>query len=316
MPTDAIRRVSRWFFGLAAVTWVLIAFGALVRAKKAGLACPDWPLCFGEVVPDVRLQGVIYEFGHRVLAGLVALAFVGGAVALAKTAAWPKLKTLVFIAGGVLLTQIVFGGLTVLIVHKSSGDPRPETWPVATHLVLGNTFAALGLLIALRLRHLADGEPLPSGEPPPKPATVLRRLWSLSLLAQFVLGGLIAGNIGGLICTEWPSCRGGDWFPSGDYLTVLQVAHRLNAYALLAVGLALAGLSRRSGELGQTARVLGWLVLAQATLGAVNVLSYLHVAVTTAHSLGAALLFSTTMALEWQFGRWKRAGQALATTGA
>jgi heme A synthase len=42
-------RVLGWgFAGLAAASFVLIVLGALVRAHGAGLACPDWPLCFGE----------------------------------------------------------------------------------------------------------------------------------------------------------------------------------------------------------------------------------------------------------------------------
>jgi hypothetical protein len=45
--------------------------GALVRAHEAGLACPDWPLCFGELVPRFDLK-VAFEYGHRVTAGAVA----------------------------------------------------------------------------------------------------------------------------------------------------------------------------------------------------------------------------------------------------
>ena len=44
------------FAGLAALTFGLIVLGALVRAHGAGLACPDWPLCFGEFVPELDLK--------------------------------------------------------------------------------------------------------------------------------------------------------------------------------------------------------------------------------------------------------------------
>ena len=58
------------FVGLAAVTYVLIVLGALVRAHGAGLSCPDWPLCFGEVIPEFDFK-IAFEWGHRVLAGSV-----------------------------------------------------------------------------------------------------------------------------------------------------------------------------------------------------------------------------------------------------
>ena len=62
--------------GLVALTSMLIVLGALVRANGAGLACPDWPLCFGQAVPEFDLK-VAFEWSHRVLAGGVGLVFLG-----------------------------------------------------------------------------------------------------------------------------------------------------------------------------------------------------------------------------------------------
>ena len=52
---------------VAGLTFCLIVVGALVRANDAGLACPDWPLCYGEFVPTFDLK-VAFEWGHRVFA--------------------------------------------------------------------------------------------------------------------------------------------------------------------------------------------------------------------------------------------------------
>ena len=68
------RRLAAGFAALLGLTWALIVLGALVRAHAAGLACPDWPLCFGELVPRFDLK-VAFEWGHRVTAGAVSLAF-------------------------------------------------------------------------------------------------------------------------------------------------------------------------------------------------------------------------------------------------
>ena len=66
--TRNARRLAGGLGLLAGVTYVLIVFGALVRAHGAGLACPDWPLCFGEWVPEFDFR-IAFEWGHRALAG-------------------------------------------------------------------------------------------------------------------------------------------------------------------------------------------------------------------------------------------------------
>jgi cytochrome c oxidase assembly protein subunit 15 len=55
--------------------YLLILLGGYVGASAAGLACPDWPLCRGRILPPA-LPGVHVHFTHRVLAlaGLVLLA--------------------------------------------------------------------------------------------------------------------------------------------------------------------------------------------------------------------------------------------------
>ena len=77
MPSAS--RTSKTFLLLTVFTWAQIAFGALVRAKQAGLSCPDWPLCHGALVPNLKLTGVVYEYGHRLLAAVVSALYLLGA---------------------------------------------------------------------------------------------------------------------------------------------------------------------------------------------------------------------------------------------
>ena len=60
---------SRTFQGVSVVTalsiYVLIVLGGLVASTDSGLACPDWPLCNGQVLPNLTIN-VLIEFTHRV----------------------------------------------------------------------------------------------------------------------------------------------------------------------------------------------------------------------------------------------------------
>jgi hypothetical protein len=52
-PIVLIRRIA---FGIAIATWVVMAIGSATRVMNAGLACPDWPLCYGSVLPAEQMN--------------------------------------------------------------------------------------------------------------------------------------------------------------------------------------------------------------------------------------------------------------------
>src|SRR5712691_13134211 len=66
----------RAYRGLAVATavsaYLLILLGGLVRITGAGLACPDWPLCRGRVIPPPDSL-VLIEWSHRFVASIVGL---------------------------------------------------------------------------------------------------------------------------------------------------------------------------------------------------------------------------------------------------
>ena len=51
----------------AVATYLLILVGGLVHGTGSSLACPDWPTCYGSLVPKME-GGVAVEHGHRLAA--------------------------------------------------------------------------------------------------------------------------------------------------------------------------------------------------------------------------------------------------------
>ncbi|MCP4805427.1 MAG: heme A synthase [Proteobacteria bacterium] len=268
---------------MTVLTYVLVVFGAVVRLKGAGLSCPDWPLCYGELVPSMEF-GVLFEVGHRYVASAVSLGLVAltGAMWMVDGAR-ERIGKLVVVAWVVLVVQIVLGGLTVLQLLAS--------WTVTSHLLCGNAFALILAVISLRL---FDTGSVTERAPASTPLRVAIGATAVLLVAQMALGGLVASNFAGLACVEWPACVGTDWFPTFAGPVGLHVTHRLTAYSLVAAFIAVAWLARGHDRLAHLSVVGLVLVFAQVALGVANVLLRLPAEVSAGHSLVAALLCMTT----------------------
>lgn len=275
------RRLGAGFLALVAATFGLIVLGALVRAHGAGLACPDWPLCFGELVPRFDFH-IAFEWGHRAVAGTLSLAFAAlSFLTLREPALRECVGAWVWAAVAILALQVVLGGLTVLHLLAA--------WTVTSHLVTGNAFAATLLSIALRLRALARGDVAPAEATPPA-LRALVAAGGVLLVLQLVLGGLVSSQYAGLACPDWPSCADGVFFPSLDGVMGLQIAHRMNGYALAATLLATAFAARGAPTLARPTALAAMVVLLQIALGVANVWLRVPVEITALHSAGAAAL--------------------------
>jgi cytochrome c oxidase assembly protein subunit 15 len=276
------RRLARAAGALVALTTCLMVLGALVRAHGAGLACPDWPLCFGELVPRFDFH-VAFEYGHRVLAGSVALLFTGLAAAVLRDPRLrPHLLRPTATAAGLLALQVVLGGLTVLHLLAA--------WTVTAHLLVANAFNATLLVVVLRLRERAGPPAAALPEAARTPARRPLRAAAGLLALQLALGGLVSSTYAGLACPAWPACSEGAWFPSFAGSVGLHLAHRWNAYLLLAALAGAAWTARGAAATGRLATLALALALAQTAVGVANVLLRIPVEVTGLHTLLAALL--------------------------
>ncbi|HIL80275.1 MAG TPA: hypothetical protein EYG54_03305 [Myxococcales bacterium] len=278
------RSLGFGFLGLAGVTYILVVLGALVRANGAGLACPDWPLCFGELVPRFDMK-IAFEWGHRALAGSVGLAFLAlSGLTLRRRELRRPMWLALLVTALLLAVQIVLGGLTVLELLAS--------WTVTSHLVTGNAFALALVLLARKL--LDFDSTRPAGVAPA--TNTLRILATVAgglLTTQIVLGGLVSSNYAGLVCPDWPTCMNGEYFPTWSGIQGLHLFHRSVGYACL-IGIIAAAVGSRSHSPSRpwlmTAAVIS---LCQVAVGIANVLLRLPVEITGLHSALAAGLICT-----------------------
>lgn len=71
---QAQTQIRRLIWKTAFATLLLMAVGSATRVMNAGLACPDWPLCYGQLVPTQQMNlQVFLEWFHRLDAGLIGL---------------------------------------------------------------------------------------------------------------------------------------------------------------------------------------------------------------------------------------------------
>jgi cytochrome c oxidase assembly protein subunit 15 len=283
------RALARACFAFNAFILANVALGALVRAHGAGLACPDWPLCFGEVIPRFDFH-VAWEVSHRYVGWSFGAAYLALGAAILRDPVLRRAAGAIWGVGfGLLAAQGLLGALTVWHLLAS--------WSVTSHLLVGNAWNASVLWLGLTLRaHAAGG-----AGPRPAPATRLAVATSaLLVLFQVGLGGLVASRYAGLACADWPSCYGDAWFPVWGFENPigLHVHHRANGYLLAAAVLWMAIAARGAAPLARRAGLAALLVLAQIGVGVANVLLRLPVEITALHSLlaGAIVLVHTACA--------------------
>jgi protoheme IX farnesyltransferase len=293
------QRAARVTHGLAiataAATFLLILIGGLVHGTGSSLACPDWPTCYGTMMPKME-GGVLVEHSHRLAAGSVMLLTLVLMVSLllSRDPGQRRLRPLGVLAMALVVVQALLGGITVLL--------RLPT-PVSTmHTGVSLLFFMTVLYLAVRTRPARAHAALVAA--PAAPAALPQHAVWLALVSvvgiyfQMVLGGLVRHSGAALACTDVPLCRGSVW-PLAHPTVLIHVMHRLSA--LIVAGLVIASsivtFRHARGRAGLRALALAApvLVLVQIALGVASVLTFLSLAAVESHLAVATALLATQM---------------------
>ncbi len=180
----------------AVCTVLLISMGGILCVTQSIRNCPDWPGCFGRVIPPAE-TGPMLEYTHRVLAALSGLLILSAAITgLVKTSRsrWVTVPPLVAIP---LVALVSFFGAQVVLYGLAPG------WAAVD---VGSALLVVALMVAAAVAAWVQvNNPVAAVRP------VFRSFYSRLVLltagivyALFVSGVLVAGKSSITACLGWP----------------------------------------------------------------------------------------------------------------
>lgn len=299
--SERLRSWARLAWITAIAAYGLIVLGGFVRISESGMGCGDhWPLCNGQVLPDFSFATTV-EFGHRIVAAVVALLVVAVAVTawkwgVAGDPLWTRLRRAGLLAALLVVVQIMLGAFTVWL----------ETPPVSVTLHLSTALLLMGLLIASALAAGARD----SGRLVRLPDAASGAVFWTSVYGFVVVlaGGLVANFDAGHACQGFPACNG-SWMPADNPLMHIHWGHRVVAYALFVWALFLPRFvtRRRPGDRGArlAALLATSLIVLQVVIAAGMVSMSLPTWMRIIHVALGVAIFGALVALAWIAARPK-----------
>jgi cytochrome c oxidase assembly protein subunit 15 len=266
----------------------------MVTSTSSGLSVPDWPTTYGHNMFTFPLAGMVggifYEHGHRLIASTVGFLTIGLAVFIWRVDPRRWMRRLGLIALAVVIVQGVLGGLTVLYFL-----PAPIS---IGHAGLAQLFFCLTIAIALFTSKTWRSASAAVDDPR------LRRdsaFITIAIYVQILIGATMRHLGAGLAIPDFPLSFGRLLPPAWPLPVAIHFTHRAGALIVIIAIVAMARYIRSRHpdrrELTRPMLVLFFAVLAQATLGALVVLTLKQPIVNTLHVATGALVLGTSLVL-------------------
>ncbi len=277
--------------------FALIVLGGVVRITDSGLGCPDWPLCYGQIIPPFEAKTLI-EYSHRLVASVVGLLVLATLVVAWRRyrdrpwILWTSVFSLVLV-----IAQSILGGIAVLT--------ELETWVVMVHMAMAQTLLACFILISLDAWR---GFTLSASDVDVR--VIIIAIAAIGVLLLILSGSYVALTGAAGACNQWPLCQGGKLWVVSEF-PLIHVAHRIASV----IALVLLGAAAWAAYLPPSHRNLRRMVLlaltvfaAQVLVGALTSLWGLPTALRALHVALATLTWATLVAatlLPFARGRWR-----------
>jgi heme a synthase len=232
--------LHRFSIFLAICTLFLVVAGASVTSNQAGLSVPDWPLSYGQVMPEMK-GGVFFEHGHRMIASAVGFLTIILAVWLWRCEERQWLRLLGWALLAAVIAQGLLGGLTVLFLLPPAVS--------ISHACLAQVFFAATVAMALFTSPGWRQEPVLLADQGWPSLRSLAILTPLLVLLQIALGAGYRHRAFGII----PHVIGAMFIGAIILMFAIFVLLQFPKHAAL----------RRSGA------ALAWIILIQLLLGVV-----------------------------------------------
>ncbi len=258
----------------------IAVLGSWIRINNAGMTCPDWPLCNGQIVPPLD-GGVLLEWGHRMIVFLESFVLLATLVA-----AWRERKK---IAGVTIVIGLICGTFVLQVGLGAATVALSNTpWSVVIHWGTGMAFLAALVTLAA----LAVLRPAPGGMHAPAPLATLLGTSGGAAFVAMCIGAYVSSSGAGLACTTIPLCDGQS-FAGLTQAQLAQMAHRLFALGFFSIATIafVQGIAADSRRLRVATSVAYALVILQVVLGVLNVVWALPMALREAHAANAAATF-------------------------
>ena len=304
----------RLLFTASLLAFILILMGSYLRLSDAGLVCPDFPGCHGQLFPPDSESVINSEHPydaakawstmiHRYLAVVFSILVVMLVTLAQRMKSGARYSTQLLLVLLLTLLQGVLGYLTIsMLLH-----------PAVVTLHLLTAMLILSLLWSVYLNAASKGafysERLPESNL--RPWIIIA---FILVCLQILLGGFTSSNYASLACPDLPTCQQ-QWLPAFDFSAIYQLlsqdnvsyqggllnnqqsitVHLLHRYGAVITFVYVAFLSflaiREKAAIYRDAGL--WLVFAlilQMQLGVADIVFLLPLPIAIAHTAGVALL--------------------------